>query len=146
MASTEPTASAEPMFYDRDPADALRSKIRWSKRFALLETLFYAALLPLMIKHFILHQDSPTLDAARKVISYFHGMVVVGFTFMAWDLRRLLKWSWAFFLFALLPVGSLFAHARLTRHERSIVRDAQSPSLESTPPPVPASGPRRANS
>ena len=124
-------AEAPTVFYDRDPASALASKVRWCKRFALLETVFYALLIPLMYKHFVLHQDTDTLRVARKVVSYFHGMVVSLFAFMAWDIQRLFKWSWPFFAFAMLPIGSLFAHHRLRGYESSASDSAS--SLGATP-------------
>ena len=99
------------------PEATLARKVRWGKVFALMETVFYAALIPLMVRHFFFHDNSTANKAARTIISYFHGFVVMAFCYIVFDLRRLLKWSWPFFVFALLPIGSLFAHARLRRCE-----------------------------
>ena len=106
------------------PEAQLARKVKWGKVFALLETVFYAVLIPLMVRHFFFHDNSTANALARRIIAYFHGFVVMGFCYMVFDLRRLLRWSWPFFVFALLPIGSLVAHARLGRWQREGLNSA----------------------
>ena len=106
------------------PEAQLARKVKWGKVFALLETVFYAVLIPLMVRHFFFHDNSTANALARRIIAYFHGFVVMGFCYMVFDLRRLLRWSWPFFVFALLPIGSLVAHARLGRWQRAGLNSA----------------------
>ena len=110
------SSESDPVVYaDDEPVVVLTRKVRLLKFVAILETIFYVVLIPLMIQHFLLGDSSTFNTAARKIVSYFHGMIVVGFAAIAFDLRRQLRWSWAYFAFIVLagPVGALFCHTRL---------------------------------
>ena len=106
---------APAVYADDEPAVVLTRKVRLLKFVAILETIFYTVLIPLMVQHFLLGDDSTFNTAARKVVSYFHGMIVVGFAAIALDLRARLRWTFGFFALIVLagPIGALICHHRL---------------------------------
>jgi integral membrane protein len=101
---------------DNDPKIRLIRKIRVTKWMAILETVSYCALLVPMYRKHILNDDGNMNYSVLRIIAYFHGIIAVAFAVMAFDIRKAMKWSWAFFVVTLLgPPGALIAHTKLRR-------------------------------
>jgi integral membrane protein len=101
---------------DNDPAVRLVRKVRITKWMALLETISYCGLLVPMYRKHILHDAGNLNYSVLRIVAYFHGIIAAAFAVMAFDIRRAMKWSWTFFVVALLgPVGAMIAHTRLRK-------------------------------
>jgi integral membrane protein len=101
---------------DNDPKTRLVRKIRITKWMAILETVSYCALLIPMYRKHILNDTGNMNYSVLRIIAYFHGIIAAAFAVMAFDIRKAMKWSWAFFVVTLVgPIGALIAHQRLRR-------------------------------
>jgi integral membrane protein len=120
MAATpwESTPKVGEYLTDNDPFIRLVRKVRITKWMAILETVSYCALLIPMYRKHILDDTGNWNYSILRIIAYFHGIIAAAFAVMAFDIRRAMKWSWAFFVVSLLgPVGALIAHHRLRKQE-----------------------------
>jgi integral membrane protein len=101
---------------DNDPAIRLVRKVRITKWMAVLETISYCGLLIPMYRKHILHDTGNLNYSVLRIVAYFHGIIAAAFAVMAFDIRRAMKWSWTYFVIALLgPVGAMIAHTRLRK-------------------------------
>ena len=99
-----------------DPREKLLRKVKVTKVMAIVETASYCCLLVPMFRKYLLDDHGTTNYLVLRIIAYFHGMIAAAFAVMAFDIRRPLRWSWAFFALTLVgPPGALVAHRRLSR-------------------------------
>ena len=98
-----------------NPRVQLQRKVRVTKIMAIVETITYCILIPLMFRKYILDLSEPTnVKLIRKVTAYFHGMISVAYGVMILDIFRAMRWSKTFTLLTLAgPPGALVAHHRL---------------------------------
>jgi integral membrane protein len=112
----ESTPNVGEYLTDNDPRIRLIRKVKVTRWMALLETLSYCALLVPMYRKHLLDDTSNGNYSMLRIIAYFHGIIAAAFAVMAFDIRKVMKWSWGFFVVTLLgPIGALIAHVRLRR-------------------------------
>jgi Domain of unknown function (DUF3817) len=97
------------------PRAQLARKVQFTKVMALVETVSYSILLPLMFRKYALHHHEQTWQALiRKVTAYFHGFISAAYGVMILDIFRAMRWSKRFTLLSLAgPPGALVAFRRL---------------------------------
>jgi integral membrane protein len=100
-----------------NPRTQLARKIKVTKVMAIIETISYSILLPLMFRKYILDVNEETWQALiRKVTAYFHGMISAAYGVMILDIFRVMKWTKKFTLLTLAgPPGAIVAYARLKK-------------------------------
>lgn len=100
-----------------NPRVQLQRKVRVTKIMAIVETITYCILIPLMFRKYIQGLDEATnVKLVRKVTAYFHGMISVAYGVMILDIFRAMHWSKRFTLLTLAgPPGALIAHRRLRK-------------------------------
>jgi integral membrane protein len=98
-----------------NPRKQLARKIRVTKVMAVVETISYSILLPLMFRKYVLDIEEETWQALlRKVTAYFHGMISAAYGVMILDVFRVMKWTKKFTLLTLAgPPGAIVAYRRL---------------------------------
>jgi hypothetical protein len=100
-----------------NPRTQLARKIKVTKVMAIIETISYSILLPLMFRKYILDVNEETWQALlRKVTAYFHGMISAAYGVMILDIFRVMTWTKKFTLLTLAgPPGAIVAYARLKK-------------------------------
>ena len=98
-----------------NPIRQLERKIRFTKAMAVVETISYLILLPLMARRYLFDVDEATWQTLlRKVTAYFHGFISAAYGVMILDLFRVMRWSKKFTLLTLAgPPGAVVAYHRL---------------------------------
>jgi integral membrane protein len=98
-----------------NPRKQLARKIKVTKVMAIIETISYCVLIPLMIRRYLLDVDEATWQTLlRKVTAYFHGFISAAYGVMILDIFRVMKWTKKFTLLTLAgPPGAIFAYRRL---------------------------------
>lgn len=98
-----------------NPRRQLDRKIRFTKAMAIVETISYLILLPLMIRRYLFDVDEATWQTLlRKVTAYFHGFISAAYGVMILDLFRVMRWSKRFTVLTLAgPPGAIVAYHRL---------------------------------
>ena len=98
-----------------NPIRQLERKIRFTKAMAVVETISYLILLPLMARKYLFDVDEATWQTLlRKVTAYFHGFISAAYGVMILDLFRVMRWTKKFTLLTLAgPPGAIVAYHRL---------------------------------
>lgn len=98
-----------------NPIRQLERKIRFTKAMAVVETISYLILLPLMARRYLFDVDEATWQTLlRKVTAYFHGFISAAYGVMILDLFRVMRWSKKFTVLTLAgPPGAVVAYHRL---------------------------------
>jgi integral membrane protein len=122
MSSTHQTNPVETpavgeLLETNNPRAQLARKIKVTKVMAIIETISYSILLPLMFRKYILDVDEEGWQTLlRKVTAYFHGMISAAYGVMILDIFRVMKWTKKFTLLTLAgPPGAIVAYARLKK-------------------------------
>ena len=97
-----------------NPRRQLERKIKFTKAMAIVETISYLILLPLMARRYLFGVDEATWQTLlRKVVAYFHGFISAAYGVMILDLFRVMCWSKKFTLLTLAgPPGAIVAYHR----------------------------------
>ena len=98
-----------------NPIAQLERKIRFTKAMAVVETISYLILLPLIARKYLFDVDEATWQTLlRKVTAYFHGFISAAYGVMILDLFRVMRWTKKFTLLTLAgPPGAIVAYHRL---------------------------------
>ena len=91
------------------------SRIGLNSKVAVIETISYCVLIPLMLRKYGFHVHEETWQTLlRKVTAYFHGFISAAYGVMILDIFRVMKWSKKFTLLTLAgPPGAVIAYRRL---------------------------------
>jgi len=93
-------------------------KLSWLRKVGIAEGISFLVLLGIaMPLKYLLHQPM-----AVKIFGWAHGILFVGFLFLAWEVKtdrnKSLKWFATAFLAAIIPTGTFFFDKKLKEEEK----------------------------